>query len=178
MKIRTPLFFALILAAASTVVQTASIRVPGGAEAKTSEPGEAHRAGAVAPAAVSETGVVTSALDDRTSTQNEVRLLDSAGDGAVFREGGAMRRVRIGEQVPGSVAKLRHVTPTGVLVEFAADADNPALVLSVTRGHAVVRPARDRIVPAVRPLLLTSSVHRVKTDAVPADAPAIDGSER
>jgi hypothetical protein len=100
---------------------------------------------------------------DVAPTSNESRLLDNSGSNAVFVIDGALEHVRAGEQLPGSEATLRHLTPDGVVVEFAADSEGPGVLLSIKRGQTIRRPASDKIVPRSQPQLQISGIQVVKS---------------
>lgn len=157
MKIRNPLILASLLIVASVVILPVSKGTPAKGTASSSgegEPAMPTPASADGSRHVLGTGVAPG--------DEGIRLVDHAGDSAVFRVGDALRQVRIGERVPDSNAVLRHVRGDGVRVEFAADAAAPALLQTVRPGEVVGRPAADRIVPPIQPHLEISSIHMAR----------------
>lgn len=71
------------------------------------------------------------------------RLIDLAGDSAVFEIAGQLVPVRRDEHVPGTGAKLTHVARGGILVEFPAAGADDAVTVEVKRGGTLARPARE-----------------------------------
>ena len=71
------------------------------------------------------------------------RVVDFAGETAVFEIDGRLVVVRRDADVPGTGARLRHVGAEAVLIDFAAQGAHEAVTVELKRGSPLARPAPD-----------------------------------
>lgn len=87
------------------------------------------------------------------SPDHGVRLIDHAADAAVFEAEGGLHRIAIGQIVPGTGATLRHVSSSGIQIEYPANADTQGGFVLIERGGmapAALPRDEQAVIPSVQ----------------------------